>query len=391
MGIRNSVFTPEQLAQNDAIRAQVMARSRRIRQAVPVTIPSSGYTAGQALQIPVQIQNTGLLEKFIVRVEFDVAQSAAETHTRTVLGLANAFSNILFQDFNNNQRINCPLRALLWRKAGIGKVIPGAAYTTDNPFGFGSIYNVNNLPSPVTTQQTVYLEFEIPIAYSDWTLEGAVYAGLASSNAYLTFTVNPNFFVSSTGNPVQAVYQSSTAALGRINAIRMELIQQYRDNLPMANVNGAAVPLLPPADLAAQYMIYSTVQGGLVVNGENLFNFTNQREHRSTTFIYDNAGVLSATGADVNYFALKAANQSVLDRRTPLQAKFYERMIVGDDYPRGVYYFDWRESPIDTMASGNTQMAFNPAVVTSNLSQLLVDMEFVAITATIANAAAIGS
>ena len=247
------------------------------------------------------------------------------------------------------------------------------------------------LPSPVTAQQTVYLEFEIPIAYSDWTLEGAVYAGLASSNAYLTFTVNPNFFVSSTGNPVQAVYQSSTATLGKINAIRMELIQQYRDNLPMANVNGAAVPLLPPADLAAQYMIYSTVQGGLVVNGENLFNFTNQREHRSTTFIYDNAGVLSATGADVNYFALKAANQSVLDRRTPLQAKFYERMIVGDDYPRGVYYFDWRESPIDTMASGNTQMAFNPAVVTSNLSQLLVDMEFVAITATIANAAAIGS
>jgi len=392
MGIRDAAFTPQQLAQNDAIRMMVMSRSRRIRQNVPVSVPAGGYTAGQALQIPVQIQNTGLLEKFVVRVEMDVAQGAAETQTAQTLGLANVFSNILFQDFNNNQRINCPLRALLWRKAGMSRVVPGAAYTTDNSIGMGSIYNVNRLPSPLTTQQTLSVAFEIPIAYSDATLEGAIYAGLASSNAYLTFTVNPNFFVASTANGVQAVYKSSTAQLGKINAIRMELIQVYRDNLPMTqDGKGAAIPVLPPADIAAQYQIISTSQGGLIQGGDNIFNFTNYREFRSATFIYDNAGVLTPQGADIAYFKLRTANQTVLDQRSPMMNKFVERSIVGDDFPAGVYYWDFRDSPVDTMASGNTQMLINTSAVTNNLSQLLIDLEYIAITALVANASSIGS
>lgn len=380
-------FSLEKLRENDNIRNMLMASSRRIRQQIPVAVVGS-YIAGSALQIPVQIQNTGLLEKLIVLAEFDVAQGAAETQTRTALGGINAFSNVQFQDFNNIQRINTNSAHLHFRRTGLKRVISAAAYTTDSVNGFGSNYNVMKTPSPVTTQQTMYAAFEVPLAYSDATLEGAVYAGLASSNAYLTLTVNPNFFVSSTGNPVQACYQSSTAQLGKINAIRITLIQQYRDALP---VSPKGLPMLPPIDLATEINLINTSLSGLVAGSNTLFNFPNFREHRSLTVVYDNAGVLSSTGADMNYFKLQAANQTVLDYRTPNLAKYYERELVGDDFPGGVYYFDYRDSPIDTLASGNTQLQLNPATVTGASSQFLFFMEYAAIQQLVANASSVGS
>src|SRR4051812_29032850 len=63
-----------------------------------------GSAINQVVNIPVR--NVGLIKRFVVEVTCTVAQSAAETLTRTMLGPANIFSNITFTDLSNQTRVN---------------------------------------------------------------------------------------------------------------------------------------------------------------------------------------------------------------------------------------------------------------------------------------------
>lgn len=360
---------------NMAYRNLVIQTATKMKQLVSTETIAS-WTPGSFVQRNIAIKNVGLTTKLYLQISVTIAQAAAETLTRTTFGPANLISNLTFADYSNYQRINTTgwhLDALATARA---KMPFATAYTTSNPIATGSIFNVKSAPASITTAQTVYMIYEIPLAYSDANLQGAVLSQVLNGNAYLSFTINPNMIVASTGNPVQAVYQSSTAGnIGVVTNFTWTLYQEFYDQLPQDQKSGAL--MLPANDLSYVYGVYNTDMSGIAVSSDNPYSFTNYRAFMSVFAIYDNAGVLNA-GTDMNRMKLIAANMTPIFDLSPEMVKLFERKIIGDDFPLGSYYFDFRDKPITTSQNGNMQLMFNPKVVTSNASVFHLGLEYLA-------------
>jgi hypothetical protein len=358
-------------AMNAQNRAAVLQTCPRIRQFLTSEIVGN-VTNGTPITRNIPLRNVGLTTKLYMYISFTLAQSAAETLTLTNFGPSNILSNITFADYTNYQRINTTgwhMDALATARA---KMPFASAYTTSNPVKTGANYNVKSAPSTVTTAQTIYMMYEIPFAYSETNLQGAIMSQVINGNAYFQFTINPNLVAPTAGNPVQAVYQSSTAATGTITNFQYTIMQEYYDQLPQ---NSAGQFLIPALDLQWLYGIYNTDVSGIAVNSDNPYSFINYRQYLSTFAIYDNAGVLNA-GTDINRFKLLSANMLPLFDFTPPFQKLFERKIIGDDFPTGSYYFDFRDKPISTNQNGNMQLIFNPSVVTSSASVFHLGLEY---------------
>lgn len=344
-----------------------------------------GDPRGQVLNF--QAKNVGLIKRFIVEVFFNLAQSAAESFTRTMLGPANIFSNISLTDLNNLQRINTTgwhttLVATARRRQAIG-----AAFTNDSPVLMGSNIAVAVCPSPITTIQPIRFFFEIPISYSDTDLRGAIYAGTTGANVNLQMTVNPTLVAVTGANPTLSVYQSSTASVGAITGFTVLVYQNYLDQIPMAQNNQ---PILPLIDMSYAYMLINTVLIGLAVGQENSIPYANWRSYMSTCVIYDNFGSASLAGADVNYWAIQVANSTNIIKWDAYMTAFITRTIIADDFPaqtsRAVYYIDHRDKPINTDQFGNQLLVLNPAQVQSAASQVLIGFEMLGLQNNVINA-----
>lgn len=370
-------------AANMANRQRTIATSINMMQAIYAETITN-YTPGVGMNRNIPIKNVGLTKRLYITVQANVQQGAAETQTLSKFGPANIFSNITFADYSNYQRINTTgwhLDALATAKRRMPSF---SAYSTSNPVATGNIFNVKTAPASVTAAADVFMVYEVPFAYSDTDLTGAILSQVLNANAYLTFTINPNFFVATGANDVQAVYKSSTAQLGKINSLTITIYQDYLDQLPQAN----GTLLLPAIDLSYVYGIYNTVVSGLAANSDNPYNFTNYRSFLSAFGIYDNAGVLN-NGSDVNSWKLQAANMTNIFNLPPWMVKVKERNIIGDDFPLGSYWHDFRDHPISTSINGNMQLLFNPKIVTSNASQLLIGLEYTALLNQVAQAGSV--
>jgi hypothetical protein len=352
-------------------RAAVLARG--LDQSLQIYSATRTDAVGSVLNIP--LRNVGLVKKFTVLIAARVKQAAAETLNITKFGPANFFSNILLTDLQNQTRVNTTGWHLHYVQTMRNLSAFGAAFTNDSPTGIGNNWSVISAPSAVTTQQTVYMAYEIPVSYSDQDLRGAIYANVLNATWNLALTVNPNLIVGSGGNPVQAMYQSSTANdKGSLVSFDIEVYQHFIDQLPLDQNGNVIVPML---DTSVMYRLENTVQTGLVANQEQAVPYANFRQFLSTFALYDNAGVLNA-GSDMSYFGLQTANTTNLFKKTPRAIALDVRRRIGDDLPGGMYYFDHRGRPITTSAFGNVQLTFMPTVVTSNASQLLMAYEYFA-------------
>jgi hypothetical protein len=375
---------PNPFVQNSQARSLVLANSISMRQQIAQETITN-FTVGQTMSRNIALRNVGMVKKLYLTIQATIAQSASETLTRTAWGPANLLSNVTFSDYANYQRINTTgwhLHSLATVK---NRAVFGGAFTNDTPTGFGSTVPVISAPSSITTAQTVYMVYEIPFAYSDTDLTGAVLANVVNANAYLAFTFNPTMIVANTANSVQAAYQSSTSATGTVSSITWTLYQDYLDQLPQQNGQLIA----PAIDLATVYGIYNTQLTGLAPNSDNPISYANYRRFLSTVCIYDNAGTLSTTGADVNRWKLQAANMTNIFDIPPWMVKMEERKAIMDNFPIGSYYFSHRDRPIDTQVNGNMNLLINPATVTNSTSQVLIGFEYLALLNQVAQAGSV--
>lgn len=331
-----------------------------------------GPFPGQVVNIP--IRNVGLIKRFFVQVEFDLTAAATTTLTRTALGPANILSQIVFTDLSNQTRINTTgwhLHALATARRGSAF---GAAFTNDSPTGFGANYAPVRAPATVTTVEKVRMFYELPLAYGDYDLRGAMYANVVNATSQLQLTINPNLTVGSGGSGTLAVYKSSTAGdLGTVANFKVTTYQVYLDQIP---TNGGA-PILPLLDLSTAYTLNNTAITGLAVGQDNAIPYANFREFLSTFVIFDQAGTLNA-GTDVSNFALASANYTNIWKAEPQKIALDTRLELGNDTPAGMYYFNHRKRPISTMQFGNMQLLMNPSSVAGASSQLLVGFEALA-------------
>jgi P3 major capsid protein len=354
--------------------ASMLVRQRAKRMVQRTYQQTITVTSGTGNTINIPLRPVGLLTGLKIAVSGTIAQSASETLTRTALGAANVLSNISLVDLSSNTRVNAPgwyLHAL----ATVRRNAPfGAAYTSDDTAGYGSNFAVNTMPSSVTTSQNWRHVYDVPVAVGPDDLRGAIYAAVTSATLNLQITVNPNFVVASGGNGTQAVYTSSTAALGTIGSFQVTVYQEYFDMLPTDPNSGLVI--LPPLDLAKAYMINYSVYTGLAANAQFPISFANWREFQSAFFIYDNNGTLNV-GTDITEILLQSANLTNIIQVDPYLCQLYTRERINVDMPKGTYYLDFRRQPLITQEFGNMQLTITPSAVTGG-AQLLVGWEAIA-------------
>lgn len=379
----------DQIAQ--AIAANNQARALLIRNSIKMfqpiasgNIPDNGNRAGNAINIPVR--NVGALRRFILKITGTIAQANAETLNRTPLGAGNVISQAVVTDLNNYQRIN----TAGWHLSLLSSVRPwgrrpqawGAAFTSDTPLGIGANYGVITMPDGVNGAQNFTMFYELPITYSADDLRGLIYASVVNATMNVSFTINPNFVVGSAADPTLAVYQSTTANdVGSLTNLAYTLYQDYFDQVPQTKSG----PLVPAIDMSKALLLQFIAPTGMATGMDFPITYANYRQFYSTIAIFDNGGVLNL-GTDVNYWGLQAANMTFLEQYDPITVQLKTRNAIGDDFPRGAYYFSHREKPIYTQQQGNMSLVLNAKGAIGAGAKVLTGYEMIADTNQVVNA-----
>jgi len=338
--------------------------------------------------INVQPRNVGLILGFLVEVSGTIANTAASGLTRSDLGSSNVLKNVTFTDLNNVTRINTSgshLALLNSARQGFGF---GGAYAPNLPMNYGNNFAPFAGPATiaVSTNGTVKHTYWVPIAYSQGDLRGGIYAAIvnATMNLQLTLNASPCIGAIPANDPLGAVYYGNAAANWSGN-VQVNVNQVYLDQLPTSG----GVPILPMMDLNTIYDIKYVTVNGLAVGQDFPVSYANYRQFLSTTLYFDNGGTFNS-GSDVNYLALTAANSTNLFKLTPSIAALQARQTFMADPPPGIYYFDHRDRPIDTITFGNMQAVLNPSVVNAG-AQLIVGYEAFAQTSQLGGASSLAS
>ena len=336
--------------------------------------PAVPANAGPGTVITVQMRNVGLVKRLLIELTGTLTAGNTSTQTLVGQGLANLVSNVTFTDFANNLRVSTTgWHLVLISSVRRGRVF-GAAYTSDNPFLYGNV-NTRTQYAPATINANGTSPFrlflEVPLSYSDDDLRGAVWGDVTQATAQLQITLNSGMFVSSTGDPTLAMYQSAGSDLMTLSAVACQIYQNYLDDLPVQN----GVTLVPPLDVGTGYLLTNVASSTLVQTQDNAQPFVNARQFQSVAFIYDNNGTNNINGADINSIKLQSANLTQIINVDPFTMNLFSRMKIQDDFPKGTYYMDFRKRPVDTNQYGNMQWVVNPSSVLGIGSVLLIGYE----------------
>lgn len=359
---------PNPVMDNAARRQIVLGNSVRMVQ----QIATQSFDPDNQATINIAPRNVGLILGFIVEVSGGVTNGAANASTRTGLGSSNVVQNITFTDLNNIQRVNTKgshLAILNSAKQGFGF---GGAYAPNLPMGYGNNWAPFSAPASLAADATGTLKhtYYVPLAYSSADLRGAIYAAVvnATMNLQIQVATSAQLGVATGADPVNAVYIGNDN-VAWTNNVTVTVYQVYLDQIPVAN----GVPVLPMMDLNTIYDLKYTVQTGMAAGQDFPIPYANYRQFLSTMPIFDNGGTFNS-GSDVNYWALQAANNTQLMRVSADIAALEARQVFMADPPPGVYYFDHRSKPIDTLSYGNMELVLNASTVNAN-AQLIVGYE----------------
>ncbi|MDE2019918.1 MAG: hypothetical protein KGJ13_06270 [Patescibacteria group bacterium] len=350
-------------------------------------------TAGVVLNV--QPRYAGLILGFYVDVRATLTLGT-NNGLRTQFGGSNFIQQVRFDDLSNNTRI----QTTGWHLNAINSAKSGKPYmscstiNTDYPVGYGEVFtaDIATVPATLTTAgATVAMLFWVPLAYSEVDLRGAMWANVVNATAQLQLTMatSAQAFVAHTADPTSAVYQyDSTGATGVISSYTVTVHQVYYDQLPTDTKGNQ---LLPVIDLSTLYMLINTTVSGMVTGNDYPIPYANFRSFLSTIVIYDNqtGGAYNAAGTDITYWELQTANFTNIFKYPSWFPGVFARDAIWEDFPLGMYYFDSRKKPINTIQFGNQQLILNPKGTVNTGANALVGWEMFAITNSLVGAASL--
>lgn len=362
-----SQMSPQQL--NSLQRAAVLSAAVEMTQQIFTTTIATLGATNNVINVP--FRNVGLIKRFIVEITGTYTSVGAAA--ATAYGLANLISNVTLTDLSNYQRINTNGLHLAFlkqakHKSGDPSSAPLSTAQSDAMIagefvasGTAPNFPVIVYPLPSTAGASFRAVFDVPCAYSDDDLRGAIYANVVNATGQLQITLNANPSPAGSDN-TQAVWGTATGAL---TAVSIVVYQVYLDQLPV-DQNGKVI--LPALDLATIYELKNTVFTG-IPSGQNFpFPYANFRQFLSTLVTFNSTGATAGlkNGSDVTFWALQAANFVNLWQIDPLLAAQKAREIVGFDLPLGTYYFSHRRKPISTTQYGNMELVLQAASVSGS-------------------------
>lgn len=347
---------------NNSARALIIGRGLYRKN----TIFTQTFNPANIPVLNIQPQYVGLIHGFLVQVKATLAPTAGVA-TLTEFGPANLLSQVVFNDLNNNVRVQTTgwhlhMLASAKKRWPYGQARAGSGYPVD----FGNNWTQNfTAPQTINGATTVFFTYWVPLAYTQFDLRGAMFAGVVNATANLQLTPNPTPFAAA-GDATLAVYSGQA---GSISSMTVNVIQYYYDQLPIDQKSGA--PILPYLDLGTIYDIKNTTTPtGITANQEYPIPYSNFRDFLSTVAIFDNGGVLN-TGSDVSYWKLQSANFTTIWQLPPEIVALEAREMMGDDPPKGTYYFDSRLKPLSTVQAGNLQLILNASSASASAVVML--------------------
>lgn len=384
-------------ALNMAQRNAVIGSAVEMTQQIFSTVVAAPVAGANVLNIPVR--NVGLIKRFIVEISGTYNNTdGALAAIATAFGLSNLLTNVTFTDLNNNQRINTngPHLAMLKQvkhKTSDPSSAPVSQSQSDAGMVAGEFVAAAAVPNfPVIAyplpafgvSNPFRAVFEVPLAYSDNDLRGAIYANIVNATMQLSLTLNPNPSPKITDNTL-AVWG---AASGTMTNVTVTVYQVYLDQLP-AGKQGVVLPII---DLSTVYELKTTNFAAITAAQDFPVPYANFRDFLSVFAIFNSTGLTAGlkNGSDVNYWALQSANFTNIWKIDPLLAAQITREIFGSDLPLGTYYFSHRKRPISTTQYGNMQLILN-AISAAAGNYLLISWEDFALVNTLTAAGSLSA
>lgn len=352
-----------------AKQANDMARAMITRNAVRMVQQIFSQTVVPANQSVVTIQPryVGLIMGFWVKVVASIKNNTGggTAITPTDFGAANVLSQIQLTDLNNLQRIQTAgwhmnfLNTVKGRMPYASALLNTALDGIDTAGAYGSNWTVINEPATIadTATGTVTMWYYVPCAYTDGDYRGAIFANVVNATMQLQLTINTSPVGVSTVDTTTAVYKAAAGA-GANTSTTITVYQDYLDQIPQ----GQAGYILPMLDLATIYEIKNTSFTAITANNDFPMQYPNFRDFLSTFAVFNSDPAVAGgrgVGADVNYWALQAANLTNIFKLEPSLVALRSRSLIHTDFPKGVYYFGSRAKPISTQQYGNMQLVLN--------------------------------
>lgn len=368
-----TISAAQQAANQDAA-AQRAILSYGVRMRTP--LPAISVTPANQPTVVFQVNNVGLTTGFLVKVQGTIHNgNGANALALTPFGPANVLTNITLTDYQNQQRIYTPGWHQYMVNAAKHPLVFGAAVTYNGfPIGFGNNWTVISAASAPAAgaDSTIQMYYYVAAAYAKNDLRGAIYSSLTNATASLSVTINQFPIALAGADASLAVYSNGDTAQGwKANTtVTFTVWQDYINQLPRDNSGN---PYLPGLALQTVYELKQTALTALVVGQEFPIQYASYRAFQSTTVVFDNGGTLN-TGSDITYWAMRTANTTALFNVGPNEVALSARHTFGADPPKGVYYFDHRAAPINTLVFGNQALNLNASTVNAGAS-LLVGFE----------------
>ena len=369
---------PQQL--NAAQRKLVLQQSVKMKQ----NIFSATVNPANGNVVNIVPRNVGLILRFIVEVTANYTDVAAGTTALTDFGVLNVISNIQFTDLQNNQRHNTYGLHLGLTSSFKEQQPFAAAYTPSQEQGnFGPNWNIVGATAPTTTvvgsSKTVY---EVPIAYSDDDLRGAIYANVVANQMQLALTINPTPGPATGDDTFSVFYGAGAGDTTTISTVVINVYQEYLDQLPV----GPSGVVLPVLDISTVYQLLYSNFTNIAPGQDYYIQYTNFRRYLAATIVYNNSGTRGGrgVGADINYWAQVSSNFTNIWKVDPFEQARITRRVLRSDPPPGTYYFGSRKQPIYTLTYGNMQLDLNPITAGAS-AYALVLWEFMALQNTLSS------
>ena len=378
-------LTPAQIQQRqkaaDIQATQAIVGSAVMRQQLVASATVFPASNPQAIIQPI---NVGLVLRYIIEVAGTITNTGSTTITLTDTGLANLFgpNGLVYTDLNNYQRINTSglhltLVANAKRRRPMGATFQTNMVGTTTATNLSEMLNVNPATWPVfTAQQTITTGnstafralFELPLAYSNKDLRGAIWANVLNAVQQITLQFSTNICAVGTGDSTYAIYSGTTGSAASITSASYTIYQHYYDQLPTVQGKNGPVTLLPQLSLATVYELKQLRNTAIPANQEFYYPYSNQRSFLSTFAVWNSSGLAAGRlyGTDVAYWALLAANATYIWKLDPLEVTRQSRDHLLMDLPAGIYYFPSREHNIATLQYGNVQLTLNALASNAN-------------------------
>lgn len=376
-----------QTAQANAAKAaqmNMMLRNAWINSAVEMKQPIYTATINPSQLNPIQIQPryVGLTKRFIVEISGTITNNdAANAAALTDIGLANLLQQITFVDLSNNQRI----QTSGWHLSFLNSIknrkpyAAGFGVESDEMSAYGETYGILQAPATIAASGngTFRAVFEVPLAYSDDNLRGALPLNVVNATAQLTLTLNTAGIASANGaDSTFAVYKFTAAGTNTctLTSVTINVTQVYLDQGPR-DKNGNY--LFPLDDVSVNYELKNTSLGNIPQGQDFPFQYPNFRDILSTISIFNHdtsADAGRVAGTDINYFEIQSANYTAIQKLNPLLLSQFTREILQTDLPKGCYHLSSRRKPISSVQYGNITNVINALTSTVN-SQWYIGLE----------------